>query len=360
MSNPEIGSDFYFTDAAALKAEWKRNTLSPLSAWKSQLYVSGRAALCHLLEYLVAQNKVNEVLLPAYYCEDVYTAVKKCAIKIDFYEDSPFHTWEETLSVLSSRSSEHTAVVLVNFWGIRSQPILDPVPGIAIEDHTHAPDSVWALNSQASYAFASLRKTMPLPYGGILWSPGQAALPGQSRQVPDPIADGIFADKLFAMVMKAQYLAGEAVNKSFYRECFASAEHQLEMTDSGPMNASCKELYNWYSGYDLSIPKRANYEYFRRKFRSNTCCSLVQPAGEDTLPLGIVLCCTTVGLRNELRTHLIQQHIYPAVLWPLETEEAYIRDISDRHLFIHCDFRYGQQDMDFLLTQLAYFIQKHE
>jgi hypothetical protein len=41
---------------------------------------------------------------------------------------------------------------------------------LLVEDHSHDPFSPWAVGSSADYAFCSLRKTLPVPDGGLLWS----------------------------------------------------------------------------------------------------------------------------------------------------------------------------------------------
>src|ERR671922_295368 len=85
---------------------------------------------------------------------------------------------------------------------------------VVVEDHSHDPFSPWALGSEASYAFSSLRKTLPIPDGGILWSPRGLDLPPQPRGS----ADGSEL-KLAAMLVKGRYLAegGDGLKKRFRR-----------------------------------------------------------------------------------------------------------------------------------------------
>ena len=67
-------------------------------------------------------------------------------------------------------------VVGVNYFGVREaepwQAWRERTECILVEDHAHDPASAWATTSTADYAFSSLRKTLPVPDGAILWSPG--------------------------------------------------------------------------------------------------------------------------------------------------------------------------------------------
>ena len=80
-------------------------------------------------------------------------------------------------------------MLAVNFFGIRKgkawQDWLSQHKDIIlIEDHTHDPFSTWAQQSTAHYAMASLRKTLPIPDGAILWSPQKMSLPKPTSPPP--------------------------------------------------------------------------------------------------------------------------------------------------------------------------------
>ena len=72
---------------------------------------------------------------------------------------------------------------------------------LLVEDHSHDPFSPWATSSSADYAFSSLRKTLPVPDGAILWSPrGSPSAASRAGR-----ADGSEL-KLAAMLLKGRYL----------------------------------------------------------------------------------------------------------------------------------------------------------
>ena len=60
---------------------------------------------------------------------------------------------------------------------------------------------------------------------------------------------------------------------------------------------------------------------------------------ENNFTFGLELVFTERSAFNELKSYLIQHHIYPSELWPDNTEDKFL-------LNIHIDFRYTQTDME--------------
>ena len=76
--------------------------------------------------------------------------------------------------VLPGSLSSTDIILVCNHFGISEQSLFDSLidsPSLIIEDHTHDPWSPWSFGSRASYCFSSLRKTLPLPDGSVIWSP---------------------------------------------------------------------------------------------------------------------------------------------------------------------------------------------
>src|SRR5262249_44040970 len=88
-----------------------------------------------------------------------------------------------------------------------------------IEDHTHDPLSDWARASTASYCVTSLRKTLPVPDGAVVWSP-------RGENLPAPTGDESTAAqwKLVAMILKAAWLSGKTVSKAEFRSLQQTGE----------------------------------------------------------------------------------------------------------------------------------------
>ena len=171
--------------------------------WRHGAYFStGRDALCALLAAVCTRPTWRRFWLPAYYCPDVVRTLLSLApallLELRTYPAPPPSPPDLTRIPLAPGD----LLLLVDLFGLHGAPPLAargtpaPVPASAIadrgrrfrartlppgvaliEDHTHDPLSLWARTSTADWCFASLRKTLPLPDGGVLWSPGGRSLP---------------------------------------------------------------------------------------------------------------------------------------------------------------------------------------
>ena len=79
--------------------------------------------------------------------------------------------------------------------------------------------------------------------------------------------------------------------------------------------------------------------------------------GENRTPFSIVLTCNSQEERDSLKKHLVQRNIYPAILWaiPESSDFSEACDFSNKMLSIHCDARYGVNDIKYISEQIANF-----
>ncbi|HEX2293058.1 MAG TPA: hypothetical protein VHH55_07080, partial [Gaiellaceae bacterium] len=181
-------------------------------------YALGR----HAVEALVETRRLRTLWLPDYFCHEV-AAGWADRVPLRTYEDDP--RWPEPRwETLEAREGD--AVVAVNFFGVRAGTgwAERKAGWLLVEDHSHDPFSPWAVGSQADFAFCSVRKTLPVPDGGILWSPRGLDLPPQPRGT----AEGSEL-KLAAMLLKGRYLAAGGGNdlKERFRRLQLEGEEQL-------------------------------------------------------------------------------------------------------------------------------------
>ena len=155
--------------------------------WRCGAYFStGRDALCALLADICARPAADCVLpvprrlwLPGYYCPDVVGTLLPLALAVPL----ELRTYPAPPPGLPDLARIPLApgdlLLLVNLFGLHGASTTPRLPPgvVLIEDHTHDPLSRWARTSTADWCFASLRKTLPLPDGGVVWSPGGRALP---------------------------------------------------------------------------------------------------------------------------------------------------------------------------------------
>lgn len=285
--------------------------------------------------------------VPSYFCGEVIASLRLAGVEVALYEDEP--RWGEP-RWSSLRPVAGDLVLAVNYFGVRDGATWEGwegrYPGVVlIEDHTHDPVSRWAAESKAGYAFASLRKTMPVSDGAILWSPQGRALPGVPAYGGE--LGGVL--KTAAMYLKSEYLAGQeedAEMKRVYRFLFAEGEKRY-FPGSG-LGISPWSLRMLGDGFPAEW-RRKREENVRRfiagleGWSEGEALFTEWPAGH--CPFNGVVLCRTAEERDRLRTKLIGARVYPAVHWEVEASE-----LSARILTIPLDHRYGREDVDRVLS----------
>ena len=320
------------------------------ASWEQGVFFgSGRDALRALLLHGMRERGWRRLWIPSYFCQEVVRSMASTRIEMVLYHDSMLET---SLRLAGEALEPGDALFVVNFFGIRDRLAYDAVPGHVdlVEDHTHDPWSDWARNSQASFCVASLRKTLPVPEGGVLWSPK-----GHRGPRPSPahaVRQKASRDKLAAMVMKKLYLEGHAVDKEVYRQLAMDGERRIASDDVAGMTDVTRALLDIFPTKRWRETRRDNHAFFAAKLLSGDACRLLPTASGACCPFSAILLFDGKERRDGVRQKLIERRIYPVSYWPLEepvfpegtTEESI--DLSHRVLSIHCDMRYRHADME--------------
>jgi hypothetical protein len=311
----ESGSAFHLV----LGAEHKR----PFDG--GRFFGSGRQALVALLAHGRNAYGWTAVHLPTYYCPDVVDDVAPI-LEVKRYTASPEGDIEEP----SPGNTE--VVVAVSYFG--QPPVVPRSRGrVLIVDATHDPVAPWLSTVDADFVFASLRKTLPLPDGGVLWSPAWRVLPSPASATDRHLA-GV-GQILAAMNLKAAYLEHGTGTKQAYLELYAAGEECFRGGIPGEMSA-----------YSRAALRTFPIEHWRAQRIANIATLTASLSDLDVLPstFGVVLRFPSAELRETVRQGLIARHIYPAVLWNLDPAERH-HDLSQRLLFLHADFRSNPADL---------------
>lgn len=328
----EFGSDFHFIPEL-LHASNNRNF--PES--KFRFFANGR----HAIEALILQEKWHRIWVPAYFCYEVVASIAGTGIQIMLYDDYPLNNDDDNL--LSSLQFKDSDVLLrVNYFGLRDFRSNKRLPVPVIEDHTHDLISRWATNSDAKWCVASVRKTLPVAAGGILWSPVNACLPKQPSISCE--CESMSIMRYEAMKMKSAYL-NHGGNKTEFRKKYISSEYVLDSLQiSGMDTISCEiacniDLAEWTSR------RKDNWEYANMLLKSRFNV-LQPPLGVN--PFSLVIYFEDSLERDRFRNYLINHNIYPAILWRLPNESLFADalDFSRRIISIHCDARYNRNDIE--------------
>lgn len=328
----EHGSDFHLTlESGEAWWPWGRTAVT--------LWGSGRDALRAVIAHGRQRGGWRRLYCPSFYCQDVLLALAR-EIELVVYRDAPLRP-----AAILPRTAADEALLVVNVYGMRPRP--EPAgDGVVIEDHTHDPWSEWACFSRAHYAVASLRKTLPVPDGGALWSPRSLELP--EERCPTAAHARACLDRLSAMVLKAHYLRGHEVGKDAFRALAVAGERGL---------GSGGEISGVSAFTRARLPTLATTRCHaaRARNRAVLCEALGRVRGAAVLdtPFAVTLVFDGPGAaarRDRVRAALADTRVYAAVLWPLEPAAvagipAAHAELARRVLTLHCDFRYAPGDM---------------
>lgn len=333
----EFGSDFHYLTpiggAGTTLYDFHPN---------ANLYADGRQALIHLYY----SQGWQRLWMPEYFCYDVIASLKEAGLDMCFYVDYPGYRGDsKTLEAIQKNHylKPTDAILRVNYFGTRSYRSSEKLPVAAVvEDHTHDLIGGWAMNSHADWCIASLRKTLPIPEGGILWSPIGLRLP----ESPEPYEanERIASIRWNAMKLKAKYLSGESVEKAAFRAGYVDTEPYFDTAPVCALDEGSKKYLQLFNIQDWYKEKRDNWALL-----SNIKKDGVRVLGFENhgcYPFSLVLLFDFQSDRDRVKSALIEHQIYPAILWnvPAPTEGEIFK-VSNGMLSIHCDARYKREDI---------------
>ena len=345
----EFGSDFHYIS----DFQGTGYTLQDFYP-KANYYADGRQALVHLYQ----SQGWGRLWVPEYFCYDVIASLQETGMDLRFYADFPgYKSDSQTLAAIQKKGyfKFDDAILRVNYFGMRSFRSTERLSVAAIvEDHTHDLIGGWAMNSHADWCVASLRKTLPIPEGGMLWSPLGLKLP----EAPDPSEENerIANIRWGSMRLKSMYLAGDSVEKASFRAGFVETEDYFDYATVCALDKQSQEFLKAFDIRDWYNKKRNNWEQLRDIRTDNV--KVIVPENMGCYPFSLVLLFEDLEERDRVRKALIANQIYPAVLWnvPSPTEGEIFR-VSRGMLSIHCDARYSVDDIQKLRTILEFLLQ---
>lgn len=341
----EFGSDFHIVNA------YKTEKACPMDVFSYSLFLAdGRQCI----EALIRQFGWKRLWMPAYFCYNIIEYLQKnIGIEIVFYIDYPGNDDRKTISELCFQEGD--VLLRMNYFGLRSYRSTKGISVPVIEDHSHDLIGDWARNSDADWCIASLRKIIPIPEGGVLWSPKGYKLdcyPGQSA------SNMALAQKRWlAMEEKGKYIAGLVDNKDSFRGLYLETENALDDLEISSIDERSRDfichfnLNAWYKA------KNRNWKVLSR-LSSTKGITAFLPESEELTPFSFIVLFENHSERERVRKELINTFIYPAVLWNVsENVDREVSSISKRMLSIHCDGRYNESEMQYLLNTINTIIQ---
>lgn len=327
----EFGSDFHYVHILN-GADNTIGTYYPRALY----YADGRQAIIDLYRTI----GFNRLWVPNYFCFDVLKSLETHGLNLQYYCDLP--SLDERSSLLNLPYEEGDALLRINFFGLRTRRSNSGIPVPVIEDHTHDLIGDWAVNSDADWCIASLRKTLPIAEGGILWSPKGLEM-GECPKLTEE-NQRLALKRWDAMKKKALYLEDKIGDKNAFREDMVYTE---ELFDSMDVSALDDETLGFLAEFDVKswyIKKQENREILKE---SKDCrFEVLEPEESGCNPFSYTVLFNSNIDRDAYRQYLIDNSVYPAILWVVPDKSSpMVKDFSQRILSIHCDARYDSHDM---------------
>lgn len=335
MDRWELGSEFH----------WMALPPSPRLSWPdgAQWYLLGRHAPAALLAMPGGRHRT--LFVPTYFCHEVSEFCRQFGRVVSYRDDPrwPHPDWD------SLQPGADDLVIAVNYFGARDGRCWlawrDTHPCFLLEDHSQDPFSPWARSSSAEYVFCSVRKTVPVPDGGVLWSPRGLPLPPPP---PDLAFEGS-ALKLAAMACKTEYLAGHGPDdlKPRFRKLQAEGEQRLREAPISPMPAYSVAYVSAGVPAVWRQQRLVNVRRLVARLASWPAAKLLFTTWpEGAVPFNVVLVFPSTAERDHYQRALQRRNIFAPVHWVCDTADADALDLSGRVLSLYTDHRYTEQDMD--------------
>lgn len=348
----EFGSDFHFIN------NFSSGNKSIKDFYPNCVLVAnGRQAI----EILILINKWKRIWMPEYFCWDITESIKeKTGIEIKTYPDFPLANDTKILKHIQFQKGD--VLLRMNFFGLRGYRSNKGINIPVIEDHSHDLIGQWARLSDADYCIASLRKSLPIAEGGIIWSPmkHELNLPSLSNTHENEF---LAKERWEAMKIKKKYISSPTNDlnhlslKKEYRKIFIKTEKEFERIDYSIID---KNTDNYLNSFDIiSWYKKKNHNhkiltsYYKKKEKSPF--TLLIPENQECNPFSFTIFFNNKALRDEARSCFINNYIYPAILWPIpEYCNHNVVAFSTKMLSIHCDGRYSELDLEEMINKMTF------
>lgn len=360
--NWEAGSEF------ALAGTPGRRSTAGISPWSQdgRLFGSGRDALVGLLKHGMKARGWRRLWMPGYFCPEVVLACRNAGIEVKRYRSFPVVRTNDEARESEFRMLDGDVLFVQNFFGLQNfrAERAESRGREVIEDHSHDPWSPQAIESRGDWCVASLRKTLPIPDGGVLWSPRGHRLPPQPKVAARLRRASL--EKLAAMLLKGWYLEGRPVSKATFRGLSASGESCIGTGPLSGMTPWSAEMVDCLPVSAWRSLRARNHGILSAALKEVNGVRVLSPEkGARAVPFGAFLVFESPQLRDRVRRALIDRRIYPAIHWSLSefaegASSVEAQELSRRVLTVHCDFRHRRKDMLRIAEEIKRGCTRHE
>lgn len=224
------------------------------------LYNSGRTALYHGLGTHFGETS-GTVLLPSYICSAAIPPFHESTLNVEFYDVE--RTTGPDLGDLESKVTDETvAVVTVDYFGFPArrfedvQRLCDDHGLVHVEDNAHSVLSRSGsalLGTRADWGMTSLHKLLPVPDGGVLFTPGTA--PAGPTRRPD-VSEVTFVARNVVKRVDSLLFDGSVVQRINERAAASRDGYELAVDGMSPLT---EHLLGTIEPESVAERRRRNY-----------------------------------------------------------------------------------------------------
>lgn len=336
----EFGSDFHCIDGYISEHTHLEDIYRG-----AHFVANGRMCVCALIK----QYGWKRIWMPEYFCHEVIESIRKTDVEVMLYVDYPGNNDRVTIGQLPFENGD--VLFRMNYFGMRDFRSTDEIPVPVIEDHTHDLLGHWALFSKADWCIASLRKTYPIPEGGMLWSPKGYKLTVGIKPTSDN--EKIAHERWQAMQLKSEYLAttgADAELKTRFREIYLRTEDMIDhLQEIAAIDRRSQEFVENFDHNYWYDAKRRNLKLLKSLVKLNC----IESEDQFNNVFSFVVLFKDKAERDLVRQRLTTLAVYTTVLWTVpDTVSVKVKDYSERMLSVHCDGRYTEDDIRELANRI--------
>jgi len=342
-----IGSEFYLPLSHLF---WRKrgdlHRYTPELPESRRVFLSsGRGAINFIIRML-GLSEGDEVLLPAYLCEEALKPFLEKSVKVRFYR------LDENLGVdekdLEKRISRKTRVVfLIHYFGFPQR--VEEIAKLCKEHETLlVEDCVQSfltlhegkpLGSFSDMSFTSFRKWLPIADGSLLSV--------NNPELGIPMVKRNSTEHRIYVLLRRLGLNLKGVHHSVGKVPINLAEMFLR-TEAVEMSGSSKRLLYRFNLERVIERRKKNFGYLLENLDVEGIKPLFGKLPRGVCPLGFPIIAEN---REDVKRRLIRERIYPPIHWMLPDEISkggfpISWNISKRILTIPIDQRYKTEDME--------------
>lgn len=302
--------------------------------WLPQAYKfnSARAAFASLVDQL----EINTVWIPRYLCDSMISVLNDREIQIEFYDLAEDFTIKSEVNL-----GEHCLLLYVNYFGICNEQSMKVIS-------QYGTNNVVIDNSQAMFStpFSTLatiyspRKFFGLPDGGLLCS-------DDSRIKQPARRDDTSEARMDHLISRLTYSPEIAYQK------YLDAEHAIGELPVLGMSRLTERLLLSIDYDAVKAARSRNARYLHARLREYNQLDL--DLSDHRAPLSYPF---LPNVKTASRSELIKKRVFLPNYWEevlTRVEEGSFEwNLVTNGLFLPCDQRYTEEDMDRLISLLIF------